>query len=153
MSFKDYFSSKIWFDGVKGHVMNIALTDLDERGAKPYIMKEVVLFNFDTVVGGVIYCVSNSFSALGNLFTIAVGWTWDQTLGRIFNNPKHHNTDKTLDQTETRDEIKTPPTHDSPVVFHETIPTEAYELNSLNGEILDQGSLEDASGANVAMMI
>jgi hypothetical protein len=73
--------------------------------------------------------------------------------GGLFNSADNHNDNNiALEKSETKDDIKTPPTHDSPVVFHETIPTEAYELNSLNGEILDQGSLEDASGANVCAL-
>ena len=152
MIFKDYFSSDAWFDSLKGHLMNIAFTDLNEKWAKPYVAKEVILFNWDAFAGAVVYCISNIIGGFG--------WIWNQTGGRVFNSADNHN-DKNiaLDKTETKDDIKTQPAQDSPVVSHETILTEpnefnALKLNDLNDEILDQEvSLIGASGANVAMMI
>lgn len=142
MSFKDYFSSKAWFDGVQGHLMNIALTDLDARWAKLYVVKEVVLFNIDTLVGGIIYCISNFFSTVGNLCTTATGWIWNHTLGGILNSPDNHNTDKSIDETQTQDSIKTPPISDNNMAPDEsTVPnTEVSDLSEHSSEMSGQDS-------------
>jgi hypothetical protein len=83
MIFKDYFSSDAWFDSLQGHLMNIALTDLNEKWAKLYVVKEVMLFNWDAFAGAVVYCVSNVVGGFFYYASTTIGWAWNQTVGGI----------------------------------------------------------------------
>lgn len=106
MIFKNYFSSDAWFDSLQKHVLNIAFADLNKRWAKPYVVKEVILFNWDAFTGGVLYAIGSCYSCASN----AIAFAFNHTIGRVLSKG-NHKTDQNIESntTETKEDIKTTP--------------------------------------------
>ncbi len=91
MSFKDYFSSDSWFNGAQGHVMNMALTDYNEKWGKLYIVWEWCLSGVDGFCGIIIWGISAPVGRVTNLILTSTGWLLNQTAGRLFNSASDDN--------------------------------------------------------------
>lgn len=150
MIFKNYFSSDAWFDSLQGHFMNIALTDLNERWAKPYVVKEVILFNWDAFAGGTLYAIGSCFSFASN----AIVFVWNNTIGRVVNSD-NPNTDQNVisNTTETKEDLKTtPPIKEdialdtSSVLNPEVVEPSSSLPNDCDNKILGQSDCPEDAG-------
>ena len=86
--------------------IKIRITDLNERWAKPYVVKEVILFNWDAFAGGTLYAIGSCYSCASN----AIAFVWNNTIGRVLSKG-NYKTDQNIESntTETKEDIKTTP--------------------------------------------